>query len=268
MPAAKSALRPAPIHHHPAKVQCALQDCILVDDDRAARPAAFLRKSWCTYYLLFVNDSRARFSAHADARCLRSPEEGFVFCSFNNSFKITPAVFGVWMDLLKTVRGSVLWLLEGNRFASANLRREAEARGVAAERLVFAPRLPLAEHLARHRVADVCLDTFTMNGHTTTSDALWMGCPVVTLAGESFVSRVAGSLLRAVELPDLINQSLAQYQATALRLAQESRYLDAVRARLEAGRMKSQLFDGEAFARNVERAYWAMGDIQLFSPMR
>ena len=128
------------------------------------------------------------------------PEKGFVFCSFNNSYKITPEMFDVWMRLLKAVPGSVLWLLEGNRFAPANLRREAEARGVAAERLVFAPRMPLPEHLARHRLADLFLDTFPVNAHTTASDALWAGCPVLTLAGETFVSRVAGSLLRAVGL--------------------------------------------------------------------
>src|SRR4029077_19850132 len=110
----------------------------------------------------------------------------FVFCCFNNSYKITPEVFGVWMKLLQAVPGSVLWLLEGNRFAPSNLRREAEARGVAAERLVFAPRLPLAEHLARHRLADLFLDTFPVNAHTTASDALWAGCPVLTLAGETF----------------------------------------------------------------------------------
>src|SRR5581483_11101098 len=117
-------------------------------------------------------------------------EAGVVFCSFNNSFKITAAMFDVWMRLLQAVPGSVLWLFEGNRFAPANLRREAKARGIAADRLVFAPRAPHADHLARHRLADVFLDTFPTNGHTTTSDALWAGCPVVTMSGTTFVSRV------------------------------------------------------------------------------
>ena len=118
-----------------------------------------------------------------------------VFSSFNNTYKITPEIFAVWMRLLQSVPGSVLWLLEGNPFAAVNLRHEAEARQVAPQRLVFAPRLPLPEHLARYRLADLFLDTFPVNAHTTASDALWAG-PVLTLAGKTFVSRVAGSLLR------------------------------------------------------------------------
>ena len=168
-----------------------------------------------------VNDSQREISPRTPSRAeCGLPEDGFVFCSFNNSYKITPEMFDVWMGLLKAVPGSVLWLLEGNRFAPANLRREAEARGVAAERLVFAPRMPLPEHLARHRVADLFLDTFPVNAHTTASDALWAGCPLLTLAGQTFVSRVAGSLLRAVGLPELITTSPEDYEAMALQLAQ------------------------------------------------
>ena len=169
--------------------------------------------------------------------------------------------FDAWMGLLRAVPGSVLWLFEGNRFASANLRHEAEARGVAAERLVFAPRQPLAEHLARHRLADLFLDTFPVNAHTTASDALWAGCPVLTLAGETFASRVAGSLLRTLGLPELVTNSLDAYQAMASRLARNADLLAQLRARLEANRATSPLFDGGRFARNLEKAYLTMWDI-------
>ncbi len=177
-----------------------------------------------------VNDSRREISAHTRSRAdCGLPEHGFVFCGFNNTYKITAEMFAVWMELLKAVPGSVLWLFEGNRFAPANLRREAEARGVAAQRLVFAPHLPLPEHLARHRAADLFLDTFPVNAHTTASDALWAGCPVLTMAGETFVSRVAGSLLRTIGLSELVTGSLEDYQATALRLARDPNLLGGLR---------------------------------------
>jgi predicted O-linked N-acetylglucosamine transferase (SPINDLY family) len=165
------------------------------------------------------------------------------------------------MQLLKAVPDSVLWLLEDNRFAVANLSNEAESRGVKASRLVFAPRLPLAEHLARHRLADLFLDTIPVNAHTTASDALWAGCPVLTVAGETFISRVAGSLLRALGLQELISTNLAEYQALALRLAREQEVLAELRARLETNRQSSSLFDAGQFARNVEKAYEAMWEI-------
>ena len=209
-----------------------------------------------------VNDSRREISAQTPSRAeCGLPDKGFVFCSFNNSYKITPEMFEAWMGLLKAVPGSVLWLLEGNRFAPANLRREAEARGVAAQRLVFAPRMPLPEHLARHRVADLFLDTFPVNAHTTASDALWAGCPVLTMAGETFVSRVAGSLLRAVGLPELITRSLDEYYLLALRLARDAAQLDALRSRLAAHGKTSRLFDAGQFARNLEQAYVTMWEI-------
>src|SRR5262249_14662392 len=147
-----------------------------------------------------VNDRRRRIAERTPSRSEaglpdQGPERGFVFCSFNNSYKIRPAVFDVWMRLLRNVEGGVLWLLEDNAAAVGNLRRHAEARGVAANRLVFAPRLDLDQHLARHRLADLFLDTYPVNAHTTASDALWAGLPLVTLRGETFVSRVAASLL-------------------------------------------------------------------------
>jgi protein O-GlcNAc transferase len=206
-----------------------------------------------------ANDSRREITAIAPSRAeCGLPDEGFVFCCFNNGYKITAAMFDVWMDLLRAVPGSVLWLLEINRLAAANLRREAEARGVASERLVFASRRPLAEHLSRHRVADLFLDCFPVNAHTTASDALWAGLPVLTIAGETFVSRVAGSLLRSVGLPELIATSPAAYKAMALRLARDPALLGDLRARLAASRATSPLFDGGRFARGLEQAYVRM----------
>ncbi len=191
------------------------------------------------------------------------PEKGFVFCSFNASYKIGPDVFETWMILLKAVPGSVLWLLEDNRFAPGNLRREAEARGVAASRLVFAPRLPLAEHLARHQAADLFLDTFPVNAHTTASEALWAGLPLLTIAGETFVSRVAGSLLRTVGLAELVTSCLDDYRAMALRLANDPGLLADLHARLASNRKTSPLVDAERSARSLEKAYTTMWEIHV-----
>ena len=186
------------------------------------------------------------------------PEQGFVFCCFNNSFKITPAIFTVWMRLLRAVRGSVLWLLEDNAESRANLRREAEARGIAADRLVFAERVPLEEHLARHRHADLFLDTQPYGAHTTASDALWAGVPVLTIAGPTFSARVAASLLHAAGLPELVTHDLAAYEAAALRLAWEPGSLNAIRAELANNRDRLPLFDTARFTRNLEAAYLTM----------
>ena len=205
------------------------------------------------------NDRKREIAAVAPPRsALGLPEAGFVFCSFNNNYKITPPVFDVWMRLLLAVPGSVLWLLEGNAVVADNLRREARARGVAPERLVFAPRAPLPEHLARHGRADLFLDTLPCNAHTTASDALWAGLPVLTCLGGTFAGRVAGSLVRAAGLPDLAVASLAEYEALALRLAGQPDALAAVRARLAAGRERAPLFDSERSCRNLEAAFRTM----------
>jgi predicted O-linked N-acetylglucosamine transferase (SPINDLY family) len=186
------------------------------------------------------------------------PERGFVFCSFNNNFKIAPVFFNVWMRLLKATPGSVLWLLRDNPWAEANLRKEAAARGVAPERLVFAPRVALADHLARHRLADLFLDTLPYNAHTTASDALWAGLPVLTCMGQVFASRVAASLLRAIGMPELIARSLEEYEALALRLASDEKRLAAVRAKLQRNRLSKPLFDTDRFRRHLEAAYLEM----------
>ena len=192
------------------------------------------------------------------------PEDGVVFCCFNSPYKLTPALFDVWARLLRAVPGSVLWLYAGNPLVAGNLRREAAARGVAPERLVFAPPRPLAEHLARHRLADLFLDTLPYNAHTTASDALWTGLPVVTCRGATFAGRVAASLLDTVGMPDLITDSLESYEALALDLARDPQRLAGLKARLAAARMASPLFDGDRFARDLEDAYRAIW--QRFAP--
>jgi predicted O-linked N-acetylglucosamine transferase (SPINDLY family) len=186
------------------------------------------------------------------------PDEGLVFCCFNNSYKITPAVFDIWMRLLSATPQSVLWLLEADLCTNANLRRETAARGIASDRLVFAPRVPGSEHLARHRLADLFLDTLPYNAHTTASDALWAGLPLLTCVGNTFPGRVAGSLLRAIGLSELITSSLEEYEALALRLAREPEMLARLRARLEKNRRTCPLFDTARFAGNIEAAYRRM----------
>jgi protein O-GlcNAc transferase len=186
------------------------------------------------------------------------PESGFVFCSFNNSFKITPEIFGVWMRLLRAVDGSVLWLLRTNESCVENLRTEANTRGVAPDRLIFAPRIASAEHLARHRLADLFLDTIYYGAHTTATDALFVGLPVVTCLGSTFTGRVAASLLEAVGMPELIASSLAEYEALALDLARNPERLSALRAKLDANRVSSPLFDTTLFTQRMEAAYEIM----------
>jgi len=186
------------------------------------------------------------------------PDNGFVFCCFNQTFKITPQMFDIWMRLLKSVQGSVLWLLECNSWAKANLQREAKARDVESGRLLFAPRVPIEQHLARHRCADLFLDTLPYNAHTTASDALWMGLPVVTCAGETFAARVAGSLLHAAGMPELVTDSLAAYEAKARHLAMHREELNALREKLLRTRATMPLFDTERFALHLESAYQAM----------
>ena len=206
-----------------------------------------------------VNDSKRVISKHSLNRTdVGLPESGFVFCCFNNNFKITPEIFDIWMRLLARVEGSVFWFLGDNATASHNLKREAEVRGVSAERLVFAPRVALPDHLARHRLGNLFLDTLPYNAHTTTSDALWAGLPVLTCLGSAFPGRVAASLLRAIGLPDLVTENLADYEALALQLATTPDLLAAVRSRLLRNRDTHPLFDSERFARHIESAYSAM----------
>ena len=206
-----------------------------------------------------VNDARRAIDPRTPTRAeVGLPDAGFVFCCFNNNYKITPAVFDVWMRLLLAVEGSVLWLLQDNEAATGNLRREAVQRDVAAGRLVFAPRVAQAAHLARHRLADLALDTLPVNAHTTASDALWAGLPLVTCTGSAFAGRVATSVLHAAGMPDLVTGSLADYEALALRLARDRDTLAAIQARLAANREHCPLFDTDRTRRHIEAAYITM----------
>jgi len=202
-----------------------------------------------------ANDPRSMSDRAFTRSELGLPENGFVFCSFNNSYKIRPAEFGIWMNLLSQVDHSILWLLSDNRWAEANLRKEAAARGIDPDRLIFAERMPLPDHLARHRCADLFLDTFNCNAHTTASDALWAGLPLLTKMGESFAARVAGSLLRAIGIPELAVETAEAYARLALDLATDPSRLADIRARLEANRSSAPLFDIERYARHIERGY-------------
>jgi len=190
------------------------------------------------------------------------PATGFVFCCFNSTYKITPDLFALWMRLLERIEGSVLWLLEDTAAARENLRGHAREHEIAPERLVFAPRIESAAHLARHRLADLFLDTFYCNAHTTASDALWAGLPLLTLLGNTFTSRVAASLLNAVGLPEFIARSPAEYEELALRLAQQPTLLASLRGRLGDNRLTQPLFDSGLYARHLEKAYTTMWERQ------
>ena len=206
-----------------------------------------------------VNDRRRDLASDDSSRQNWGlPAEGLVFCSFNNSYKISPAMFDIWMRLLRSVPGSVLWLLETNELVKGNLCAEAGRRGVEPARLVFAPVVASAEHLRRHRHADLFLDTLPCNAHTTASDALWTGLPVLTCSGDTFAGRVAGSLLHAIGMPELVTESLGDYEQTALALAGAPQRLAALRHELQTNRDASALFDLPKCALNIEAAYTRM----------
>ena len=203
-----------------------------------------------------VNDSKRKISTRTLARADAGlPDQGFVFCCFNNNHKITPEMFDIWMRVLQRIEDSVLWLLQGNVAVSHNLRREAQVRGVAPERLVFAPRVKVEEHLARHRLAGLFLDTLPHNAHTTASDALWAGLPVLTCTGNTFAGRVAGSLLNAVGLPEMITNTRMEYEALALMLATDTKLLADVRAKLARNRATHPLFNTDRFRKHIEAAF-------------
>ena len=206
-----------------------------------------------------VNNSQKLISRHGLSReeC-GLPEGAFVFCCFNNPYKISPAMFEIWLQLLRRTERSVLWLFEEHPAASANLRQEAEKRDISPNRLVFAQKIPLPDHLARHRHADLFLDTLPYSAHTTASDALWAGVPVLTCLGTTFAGRVAASLLRAIGLPELIARSLEEYEALALKLAHEPAFLAAMKAKLAQSRETCPLFDTVRFTRHIEAAYVTM----------
>jgi pentatricopeptide repeat protein len=216
-------------------------------------------------YMPHTYQSNDRWQKISDKKIVRSdaglPEQGFVFCSFSQSYKIEPVMFDIWMRLLTQVENSVLWLIESDPTTDRNLRQEAQERGVNPDRLIFAPRMAKDEHLARHRLADLVLDTRIYNGHTTTSDALYAGVPVIAMLGKHFASRVSASLLKAIGMPDMIVHSLEEYEVLALRLAQNPAALSALRERLENNRLTKPLFDTPLFVRHLEAAYLEMQNI-------
>ena len=183
------------------------------------------------------------------------PENGFVFCVFNSSYKILPNVFDIWMRLLLQVDGSVLWLRECNKWSQDNLYLEAQKRGVDPTRLIFAKRIDLDEHLARHKLADLFLDTFIYNAHSTLADALWAGLPAITKLGDGFAARVAGSLLTAVGMPELVAKTINDYEALALDLARDPYRLQQMKDRLAVNRKTMPLFNTELFTQHLEGGY-------------
>ena len=183
------------------------------------------------------------------------PEKGFVFCSFNSNYKISSTEFDIWMRLLSKTDGSVLWLLKSNKWAEINLKKEAKKRGLDSNRLIFAQKVPQSQHLARHRLADLFLDTFKCNAHTTASDALWAGLPLVTKMGKGFPSRVAGSLLNAIGLPELITQTVEDYEKLALGLANDTNHLNLLKQKINKNRLLEPLFNTELFTIHLESAY-------------
>ena len=262
------ALRPAPIQAsylgYPGTTGMRAIDYAIVD--RYVVPPA--QRSSFSEQLVYLPHSyqanvtaRKASSPRPNRRDCGLPETGFVFCCFNASYKLTPQVFDIWMRLLLAVEGSALWLLHSNALATTNLKREAKARGISSRRLVFAPELPNRDHLARLPLADLYLDTFPYNSHTLASDALWAGCPLVTCSGQTFASRVAGSVLHAVGLPELVCTSHEQYERLALELARNPERLRAVRRRLQNTRRSVPLFDSEGFTRHLETAFETMWDI-------
>jgi predicted O-linked N-acetylglucosamine transferase (SPINDLY family) len=203
-----------------------------------------------------VNDESRKISKKQFTRAeMGLPAEGFVFCCFNNNYKITPSLFDSWMNILKSVNGSVLWLLEDNSSVPLNLRKEARYRGVNPSRIIFSKRLSLEEHLSRHQLANLFLDTFPCNAHTTASDSLWAGLPVLTRTGEAFASRVAGSLLNAVGLNQLVVDSQADYEKTAILLAKDSEKLVNLKQHLKNQIKDSPLFNIKNYTNDLEEIY-------------
>jgi predicted O-linked N-acetylglucosamine transferase (SPINDLY family) len=260
--------RPAPIQvnylGYPSTMGADFIDYILVDPFIVPpdRQPYFTEKLVHLPGCYQVNGAQRVIAEHLPTRAACGlPPEGFVFCSFNNAYKITPTVFDLWMRLLNAIPGSVLWLLSRNNSTQANLRREAQARDVNSDRLIFAPVQDLPEHLARQQLADLFLDTFPCNAHTTASDALWVGLPVLTCAGQSFVARVAGSLLHTIGLPELVVSNLEDYEAMALKLATQPELLGKIKAKLQQNRLETPLFDCDRCRRHLEAAYIEMWSI-------
>ncbi|MGP8121694.1 MAG: tetratricopeptide repeat protein [Xanthobacteraceae bacterium] len=234
-----------------------IADRTVIPEDRQAcysEKVAYLPDSF------LVNDATLAISKLAVTRAkFGLPPDGVVFCCFNNNYKIVPRIFDSWMRILAQVEGSVLWMANDNPEATRNLQSEAVARGIRGERLVFAERLPLlADHLARHRLADLFLDTLPYNAHATACHALWAGVPVLTCLGETFAGRVAAGLLQAIHLPELVTTTPEAYEALAIALARQPAKLQELKSKLARNRLTTPLFDTRRFTENIEAAYVAM----------
>jgi predicted O-linked N-acetylglucosamine transferase (SPINDLY family) len=227
--------------------------------DRFVMPEAL--QPYCTERPIYlphcyqVSDRKREVAPRPERLRYGLPEDAFVYCSFNNNHKFTAEMFAAWMRILTAVPGSVLWLLADNDTARENMLRAADAQGVARQRLIFAPRVAPAEYLARFQLADLMLDTFPFNAGTTASDALWMGLPIVTRAGRTYISRMAGSLLTAVGLPDLITESLADYEKLAITLGREPRRVASHKRYLAEHGRSSPLFDVPQIVRDIEAEF-------------
>jgi predicted O-linked N-acetylglucosamine transferase (SPINDLY family) len=261
------AFRPAPVQvnylGYPGTMGAPFIDYIIADDFIVPRDRQMLFAEKLAYLpdCYQPNDTRREIAAAPSRAECGLPAQGFVFCAFNNSFKITPGFFAIWMRLLQQVPGSVLWVLESNALVRRNLTAAAVTAGVDPGRLVFAPILPHGQHLARHRHADLFLDTLPCNAHTTASDALWAGLPVLTCAGETFAGRVAGSIVRAAGLSELVTNMPRDYEALALKLARDPARLAEFRSRLESARSGLPLFDMAKRTRDLESIYARMAGI-------
>jgi len=261
------ACRPAPIQvnylGYPGTMGASYMDYIIADPILipASHRSSYLEKVvYLPHSYLPHDDNSRRVSDRSFERGeFGLPQNGFVFCCFNNAYKLNPHLFRSWMKLLRAVEGSVLWLSENNATATTNLRREAAAAGVNPDRLVFAGRVPSpADHLARHRLADLFLDTLPYNAHTTASNALLAGLPVLTQIGETFAGRVAASLLTAIGLPELIVQTEEQFESMAIELATRPEQMAAIKRRLAENRMTKPLFDTNLYTRHIESAFATM----------
>jgi predicted O-linked N-acetylglucosamine transferase (SPINDLY family) len=263
------ACRPAPVQVNylgfPGTLGAPYIDYLIADDTvipQDSRRHYSEKIAWLPGCYQANDDRRGLIDEPLTRRDAGLPDDAFVYCCFNNTYKITPSTFDGWMRILQRVPNSVLWLLRDNPTAALNLAREAEARGVDPGRLVFAPRRPPAQHLARHRLADLFLDTLPYGAHTTASDALWAGLPVLTRRGTTFPGRVGASLLQAVGLPGLIAESAEAFESLAVELAGDPPRLAALRQHLREGRAGHPLFDTAAFTRHLEHLYEQMVERQ------
>jgi predicted O-linked N-acetylglucosamine transferase (SPINDLY family) len=264
------ALRPAPVQvsylGYPATMGADFIDYILVDRfvvDSSEQPVFSEKLVHLPGCYQANNPAFARIASPTSRRDWGLPEEGVVLCCFNNSYKLSPGIFDIWMRLLGATPGCVLWLLATNELAEANLRKEAAARGGDPARLVFAAVVPSATHIERHRHADLFLDTLPCNAHTTASDALWGGLPVLTSRGDTFAGRVAGSLLNAVDMGELVTTSLREYELMAKALLGDPARLRAMRRKIEQKRDVNSLFDLPTLTRAIEATYERMWQLHL-----